>query len=63
MGLGVLDDKSLEHVPGTALPTDVIGIDSHHHHGDLDTSLLKHGTGRNSDVVLVPQPSRSPNDP
>jgi hypothetical protein len=28
-----------------------------------DTSRLKHATGRNSDIVLVPQPSESPRDP
>lgn len=28
-----------------------------------DTSALKHGTGRNADIVLVPQPSESPRDP
>ncbi|KAK5164681.1 uncharacterized protein LTR77_009887 [Saxophila tyrrhenica] len=59
MGLGVLDDSHLEHVPGTALLTDVLGADGQ----GLNTSLLKHGKGRNSDVLLVPQPSRSPNDP
>ena len=58
MGLGVLDDKHLEHVPGTALLTDVLGADGH----GLNTSLLKHAKGRNSDVVLVPQPSRSPSE-
>jgi hypothetical protein len=63
MGLGVLDDTHLEHVPGTALLTDVIGADHHHHHGDLDTSVLKHAKGKDSDIVLVPQPSMSPNDP
>ena len=63
MGLGVLEDRHLEHVPGTALLTDVVGVDHHHHHGTLDTSVLRHDKGRNSDVLLVPQPSRSPNDP
>lgn len=63
MGLGVLEDNHLEHVPGTALLTDVIGADNQHHRGGLDTSLLRHDKGRNSDVLLVPQPSRSPNDP
>lgn len=63
MGLGVLEDTHLEHVPGTALLSDVIGSDLRHHHGRLDTSLLKHAKGRNSDIVLVPQPSKSPNDP
>lgn len=28
-----------------------------------DTSGLKHGKGRNKDIVLVPQPSESPRDP
>ncbi|KAH8894459.1 MFS general substrate transporter [Thozetella sp. PMI_491] len=62
MGLGVLDDKHLEHVPGTALLTDVVDA-RRHHQGQLDTTQLRHGKGRNADVVLVPQPSRSPNDP
>lgn len=60
MGLGVLEDTHLEHVPGTALLTDVISPD---HHGVLDTSVLKHDKGKDSDVLLVPQPSNSPNDP
>lgn len=63
MGLGVLEDKHLSRVPGTALLTDVIGSDSYHRHGELNTSALRHGKGKDSDVVLVPQPSRSPNDP
>lgn len=53
MGLGVLDDSHLEHVPGTALLTDVQGI---------NTSPLRHAKG-SSDILLVPQPSNSPNDP
>ncbi|KAI1077829.1 MFS general substrate transporter [Whalleya microplaca] len=64
MGLGVLEDKHLAHVPGTALLTDVLEADhEHHHHGRLNTSALRHGQGKDSDIVLVPQPSRSPNDP
>ena len=80
MGLGVLEDKHLEHVrrpfehnsnaiidypqvPGTALLSDKIDAESHHRHGNLDTSMLRHAKGRDSDIVLVPQPSRSPNDP
>ena len=63
MGLGVLEDSHLEHVPGTALLTDVIGADNQHHHGKVDTSTLRHDSGRNADVLLVPQPSKSPNDP
>jgi hypothetical protein len=30
---------------------------------DIPRELLKHGTGRFKDVILVPQPSDSPNDP
>ncbi|KAI1343852.1 MFS general substrate transporter [Xylariaceae sp. FL0016] len=63
MGLGVLEDRHLSHVPGTALLTDIIDADNHHRHGRLDTSALRHGKGKDSDVLLVPQPSNSPNDP
>ncbi|OTA58932.1 MFS general substrate transporter [Hypoxylon sp. EC38] len=63
MGLGVLEDKHLSHVPGTALLTDVVGSGNYHRHGELNTSALRHGKGRDSDVLLVPQPSDSPNDP
>jgi hypothetical protein len=57
MGLGVLEPKSAQKVPGTVhleRDTDVLR--------DL-TSNLKHGSGRDENVVLVPQPSDSPNDP
>jgi hypothetical protein len=30
---------------------------------DIPRQLLKHGKGRFKDVILVPQPSDSPNDP
>lgn len=66
MGLGVLEDTHLEHVPGTALLTDVVDLgdpEHHQHHGALDTSVLKHDKGKDSDVLLVPQPSNRPNDP
>lgn len=78
MGLGVLDDKHLEHVPGTALLADMLDARQHRYHGEAitrhrwprayrilgrDTSRLKHAKGRNSDIVLVPQPSESPRDP
>ncbi|KAJ3512271.1 hypothetical protein NLJ89_g3612 [Agrocybe chaxingu] len=57
MGLGVLEDKCLDKVPGTALLSElgiiVIG----------EAANLKRGTGRHSHVILVPQPSDDPNDP
>ena len=79
MGLGVLEDKHLEHVPGTAPLAEVLaartldGI----YDGELSspvgvkladrlasgTAHLKHGTGRDKDIILVPQPSDSPRDP
>ncbi|OAL28547.1 hypothetical protein AYO22_02741 [Fonsecaea multimorphosa] len=55
MGFGVLEHhSSLEHVPGTALLQDVV---------PAETAHLKKGSGHDSDVVLVPQPSSNPNDP
>ncbi|KAL2669962.1 hypothetical protein Neosp_015128 [[Neocosmospora] mangrovei] len=59
MGLGVLEDHKLEHVPGTA-PLNELGVENFNTSG-VDSSILKHDpTGQ---IVLVPQPSDSPNDP
>ena len=59
MGLGVLEDHKLEHVPGTA-PLNELGREVYNASG-VDSSILKHDpTGQ---FVLVPQPSDSPNDP
>jgi hypothetical protein len=33
MGLGILDDHKLEHVPGTALLADMIDAEHHQFHG------------------------------
>ncbi|KIX96929.1 uncharacterized protein Z520_07043 [Fonsecaea multimorphosa CBS 102226] len=57
MGLGVLEDTKLPHVPGTVLLNDEAA------HAEAQTANLKHGTGRNSHIVLSPQPSDDPNDP
>jgi hypothetical protein len=54
-GFGILEDFKLEHVPGTALLND----ESQPTHA----AGLKHGTGKYSHIVLVPQPSEDPNDP
>ncbi|EJT99823.1 MFS general substrate transporter [Dacryopinax primogenitus] len=69
MGLWVLEDKHLEHVPGTSFINDTNPL--HVHGGEaghpqdiiVDTGRLKHATGRNSHIILVPQPSDDPNDP
>ncbi|KAK6389558.1 hypothetical protein LTR65_006730 [Meristemomyces frigidus] len=57
MGLGVLEDSKLDHVPGTVL------LNDHAAHAEDLTGTLKHGTGRNAHIVLSPQPSEDPNDP
>ena len=55
--LGILQDRKLPHVPGTViLEEDAAGSQG-------VTGGLKHGTGRNANIVLVPQPSYDPNDP
>jgi hypothetical protein len=57
MGLGVLEPKENTHVPGTVL------LDQNAAHSEQQTARLKHGTGKNSHIVLAPQPSEDPNDP
>ncbi|KAL4782717.1 hypothetical protein BJX76DRAFT_358685 [Aspergillus varians] len=58
MPLGVLEDTKLENVPGTVLLSE-LGKQSSY--TGIDHALLKHDeTGT---IVLVPQPSDSPNDP
>lgn len=60
MPLGILQDYKLEHVPGTA-PLSELGRIDLEITNDVDRGLLKHDpTGQ---IVLVPQPSDSPNDP
>ncbi|KAL2830305.1 major facilitator superfamily domain-containing protein [Aspergillus cavernicola] len=58
MPLGILEDTKLENVPGTA-PLNELGNDSSY--TGIDPALLKHN--ESGDIVLVPQPSDSPNDP
>src|SRR5271170_6857533 len=57
MGLGILDDNKLPHVPGTVLLDEIAG------HSEDITTNLKHGTGSDSHIILAPQPSADPNDP
>jgi hypothetical protein len=59
MGLGVLNYTKLDHVPGTVLLDDR-AVDNEESVAILS---LKRGTGRNSHIVLAPQPSDDPNDP
>ncbi|KIW93311.1 uncharacterized protein Z519_05916 [Cladophialophora bantiana CBS 173.52] len=55
--LGILDDTKIPHVPGTVI------LEEDAAHSQDVTGGLKHGTGRNAHIVLVPQPSNDPNDP
>jgi len=57
MGLGVLEDHKLTHVPGTVL------LDEQAGHTEAQTGNLKHGTGKDAHIILAPQPSEDPNDP
>ena len=61
MPFGILDCNKLEVVPGTAFMSDQDDLPPEY--ADVPRDLLKHGTGRFKDVILVPQPSDSPNDP
>ncbi|KAF8578767.1 putative cycloheximide resistance protein [Ramaria rubella] len=60
MPLGILEDHHLQHVPGTALLEELLANAKASTPG---SSKLKHGTGRSSDIVLVPQPSDDLRDP
>lgn len=53
------DHSELKHVPGTVFLDDETA-----HNGDAAAAEgLKHGTGKESHIVLAPQPSDDPNDP
>lgn len=49
--LGVLEDKHLQHVPATVILSDQPTLAS-----SEGTAGLKHGTGKDADIVLIPQP-------
>jgi hypothetical protein len=57
MGFGILEPNTNNHVPGTVL------LDQKAADSELQTGRLKHGTGKNSHIILAPQPSEDPNDP
>ncbi|EER24764.1 Major Facilitator Superfamily protein [Coccidioides posadasii C735 delta SOWgp] len=61
MGLGVLDDRKLDHVPGTTyvLDDDSSSIEQI----PSETSHLKYDRSGPVPIILVPQPSDDPNDP
>ncbi|CAI6339436.1 unnamed protein product [Periconia digitata] len=55
--LGILEDKHLQHVPATVV------LAEEERERTEATAGLKHGTGKNADIILIPQPSADPNDP
>lgn len=64
MGLGVLDVRGIyagQNVPGTVL-LESTGI-SEEERLELELAGLKKASGKNADIILVPQPSNNPNDP
>lgn len=60
MPLGILEDRHLEHVPGTS-PLNELGHVGLEDPVGIDSNFLKHDPS--GKIVLVPQPSDSPNDP
>lgn len=61
MGYGIIEPRHSGHVPGTVRlfednSSSVVAI-------PVGSRRLKRGKGKQSDIVLVPQPSDSPNDP
>ncbi|OQV05138.1 hypothetical protein CLAIMM_09924 [Cladophialophora immunda] len=61
MPFGILDCKKLENVPGTSFMSDQDDLPAEY--SEIPRELLKHGKGRFSNIILIPQPSDSPNDP
>ncbi|KAH7361208.1 major facilitator superfamily domain-containing protein [Pyrenochaeta sp. MPI-SDFR-AT-0127] len=55
--LGVLEDKHLAHVPATVI------LSEEEHQRVEATAGLKRGTGKDANIILIPQPSEDPNDP
>lgn len=63
MGLGILEDTHLVNVPGTCLFNDDPNAVALSAYEGVDLSALKHAPGKDSHIVLVPQPTDDPNDP
>ncbi|KAF2027514.1 MFS transporter-like protein [Setomelanomma holmii] len=55
--LGILEDYKLPHVPATVI------LSEEQHITNEATVGLKRGTGKDADIILIPQPSEDPNDP
>ncbi|KAH3985437.1 hypothetical protein HBI56_073720 [Parastagonospora nodorum] len=55
--LGILEDNKLAHVPAT------VTLSEEQHLSTESAIGLKRGTGRDAEIILIPQPSEDPNDP
>ncbi|KAF2259038.1 MFS transporter-like protein [Lojkania enalia] len=57
--LGILEDHQMQHVPATVI---LSAGESQSTQAEA-TAGLKHGKGKDADIILIPQPSEDPNDP
>ena len=57
MGFGIVEPKTAAHVPGTVL------LNYEKLNSDTVPQNLKHASGKDSQIVLAPQPADDPNDP
>jgi hypothetical protein len=61
MAIGLFESRYNEHPPGTVLLDDDSSLVQT---SEVTVSRgLKHATGNNKHIVLVPQPTDDPNDP
>ena len=58
MPFGNLERKKLENVPGTSFMSDQDDLPPEYN--EIPRELLKHGKGRFSNIILIPQPSDPP---
>ena len=62
MPLGILEDRRLEHVPGT-VPLERTNVILTPENGILSVAGTQLKYDKTGKIVLVPQPSDDPNDP
>ncbi|EUC42180.1 hypothetical protein COCMIDRAFT_39725 [Bipolaris oryzae ATCC 44560] len=61
--LGIAEDKHLAHVPATVILSEDQDPLTNVPEGTAPPAGLKRGTGKDSEIILIPQPSEDPNDP
>ncbi|KAF2640659.1 serine/threonine kinase 16 [Massarina eburnea CBS 473.64] len=60
MALGILEPKTVEKPPGTEYLVDTQETSAEH---QQEHENFKHGKGKITNIILIPQPSEDPNDP